>query len=790
LKVNTEWLKDWVEFDCDPESLANDLTILGLEVASITKPILSLDKVLVAKIIDIKPHSNADQLSLCIVDDGNNLSEVICGAKNVRKGLKVAFAPVNTILPNQVKIKKAKIRGLASLGMICSAEELCLEDKSSGILELPDDAPIGQLFSVYLKSDDYVIDIDLTPNRADCFSIYGVSREIAAHLGKTLLKPKLKKANIDHKEQLKLEIKEPKACPKYIGRVLTNINNKLDSPIWLKERLRRNGLRTINPIVDITNYVMLEIGQPLHSFDFTKIDSSVVVRFAKKNEKIKLLDSKVIELNPDTLMITDKSGPIAIAGIMGGDRTGVTNSTDSIFLESAFFSPKIIAGKARSYNLHTDASMRFERGVDFEIQEIAIEMASKLLVDITGAKCGSLINISEESQYPKREDIILREDRLETILGIKIDATNIGKYLDSLGFSYKLISGGLKVTPPSYRFDLSIEEDLIEEIARLYGYDNIPVISSEISEKLGYAKEGFFSKDSISDILVSMGYNELITYSFIDKEIDSLINNTKNQISIINPISSDFSVLRSSLWPGLINAAKENLSRQHERIKFFEIGTEFSRKDSKILENQSLSGIMTGLRSPEQWDSDNYFFDFFDAKGDVEALFSLNNNLPLLSFEKNDHQSLWPGQSSRVYIGENPVGWLGVLHPFIQKKLSFRSPVVLFSLDLDVILSSKLTKYKDFSKQPFVRRDISLIVKEAISSEEVINIIRRKSSRVIEKIVIFDLYRDKNIGIGVKSMSLGLILQDFSRTLTDDEADILVQSVLDDLIEKLDVKIR
>ncbi len=790
MKVNIEWLKDWVDFSYDPKSLADNLTILGLEVDAVSSASPVFDKVLVANVDQVKAHPNADQLSLCVISDGKNFYDVICGAKNIRSGLKVAFAPISTNLPNGLKIKKAKIRGLESSGMICSAEELCLEDKSSGILELPEDAPIGELLSSYLKSDDSIIDIDLTPNRGDCFSIYGIAREIAANLGKKIVKPKLIKSELGNEEVLPVEIQDQSSCPKYIGRIVKNINNDLDSPIWLKERLRRNGLRSINPIVDVTNYVMLEIGQPLHSFDLKKINSRIIVRNADDNERIDLLDGTEVNLDSRTLIIADQSGPIAIAGVMGGANSAVSSTTDSIFLESAFFSPTSIIGKARSYNLQTDASMRFERGVDFAIQEVAIEMASKLLIDISGASCGPIINKSENKNYPIREDILLRPKRVESLLGIKIDQEKICKYLNLLSIDTKLTSEGIIATPPSYRFDLLIEEDLIEEVARLFGYGNIPVVANNTPEKLGFSDESLLTKDYVSDVLVSKGYNELITYSFIDKDIDNLISESEEQIFLINPISSDCSVLRRSLWPGLINAAKQNLSRQHERIKFFEIGTEFVKKGSNIEEKQSLAGIMTGLRSPEQWSSDNILFDFFDAKGDIELLFNISKNFNTLRFEKEDYPSLWPGQSSRVYLDKKTIGRLGLLHPFIQDKLSFRSPVILFTLDLDSVLRTKIPQYESFSKFPYVRRDVSIIVNNNISTNDVIEIVRKNSAKFIEKIVIFDIYRDKNIGYNEKSMSLGLILRDSSRTLTDAETDAFIQSVLDMLIDKLDVRIR
>ena len=790
MKANIEWLKDWVDFSYDSKSLADSLTILGLEVDSVSNASPFFDKVVVANVDQVKAHPNADQLSLCIINDGKKCYEVVCGARNIRPNIKVAFAPINTNLPNGLKIKKAKIRDLNSSGMVCSAEELCIEDKSSGILELPEDAPIGELLSSYLKSDDYIIDIDLTPNRGDCFSIYGIAREIAANLGKKIIKPKLVKSKLGNDEILPIEIHDQSSCPKYIGRIIKNINNNLDSPIWLKERLRRNGLRSINPIVDVTNYVMLEIGQPLHSFDLKNIDSRIIVRNADAKERIELLDGAEVNLDSRTLIIADKAGPIAIAGVMGGANSAVSSTTDSIFLESAFFSPNSIIGRARSYNLQTDASIRFERGVDFELQEIAIEMASKLLIEISGASCGPIIKKSENKNYPIRKDILLRPKRVELLLGIKIDKAKICKYLNLLCIATKLTSKGIIATPPSYRFDLSIEEDLIEEVARLFGYGNIPVVTNNTPEKLGTSEESLLTKDYISDVLVSKGYNELITYSFIDKDIDSLISDGEEQIFIINPISSDCAVLRRSLWPGLINAAKQNLSRQHERIKFFEIGTEFIKKGSNIQEKQSLAGIMTGLRIPEQWSSEDVFFDFFDAKGDIELLFDINKKSNTLRFEKEDYLSLWPGQSSKVYLDDKSIGRLGLLHPFIQDKLSFRSPVVLFSLDLDSILRAKIPQYENFSKFPSVRRDISIIVNNDISAKEVIDIVRENSANFIEKIFIFDIYRDKNIGFGEKSMSLGLILRDSSRTLRDSEADVFIQSILDSLIDKLDVRIR
>jgi phenylalanyl-tRNA synthetase beta chain len=776
-----DWLRDWVHITLDPAELADRLTIAGLEVDSVEAAVPAFNGIVVGQIASVERHPNADRLVVCQVNDGSTEHTVVCGAPNAKNGLKAPFAPVGASLPGGVKIARAKLRGISSNGMLCSGKELGLSEDSSGLLALPENAPTGQSIKDYLRLDDAIFDIDLTPNRGDCFSVLGIAREIAATEELELAPVPNTAISAQSSETFDVKLEANDSCPRFCGRVIKNIAASATSPIWMTERLRRAGVRAIHPVVDVTNYVMLELGQPLHSYDIDKLDAGIVVRFAKESEKLTLLDGRELTLQPDVMVIADGSGPIGLAGIMGGESTAVDTATRNIFFEAAFFSPTAMAGRARRFGLHTDASMRFERGVDPEHQERAIERATSLLLEIAGGECGPLTETKLSKHLPKISTITLRHDRLQSVLGLNLASDQIEQILHALEMRTDQQKGVWQVTPPNFRFDLNIEEDLIEEIARMIGYDNIPITPELSSGHLGTATEKNTREDRLVDLLAARGYSEIISYSFVDEELENSINPGAEIVRLTNPISEDLSVLRRSLWPGLLKTASQNMSHQQNRMRLFEIGKQFLSSAGKIKEIPVLAGLVTGARWPEHWDSQTTSSDFFDVKADVEAIFKLTGMLEELRFVAAEHPALKPGQTARIELDGENIGWLGALHPAIEQQLEIRTNVVLFALRLNETLQSATPNFQAYSKFPSVRRDIALLVDENISVDRILDSVREKAGEILRDVIIFDVYRGSGIDSRLKSIALGLILQDTSRTLTDADADTLVISVTENL---------
>ncbi len=777
MRINLEWLREWINFDLEPQELANQLTIGGLEVGSIEKISCPSKGVLIAKIIDYHPHPNADRLNICQVDTGNSVHSVVCGAQNVQKEMVTAYAPLGATLPDGGAIKSVKLRGEASDGMLCSSAELGLLDDHSGLIELERNAPLGVSIEDYLKLDDVVLDLELTPNRGDCFSALGIAREVAALNGKTLKVPCIEAAPVQSTDKFNVAIEAKKACPRFIGRVIHGISTNAITPSWICERLRRSGVRAINPVVDITNYVMLELGQPLHSYDLEKLSGSISVRYAMDSEELILLDNSKIELDPSVLVIADNSGPIGLAGIMGGESTAVEPTTTDVFLEAAFFSPTFIMGRARKFGLHTEASLRFERGVDPEQQLRAIERVTQLLVEISGGSAGPVTIAQDKNYLPSSISISLRHERLEAILGLSLESDVIESSLELLQMKVQKKDKGWLVVPPTFRFDLAIEEDLIEEIGRIIGYDTLPVTPEIGVLQLGIAAEESISEDCVVDRLVDRGYSEIISYSFIEKSLEEKINPNGQCVLLENPLSQEFGVMRGSLWPGLLTTAKRNLSRQRSRIRIFEVGTQFSQKSKEVKETRVIAGLASGQLWPEHWKNDNRDIDFFDMKADLEALFELTNNRNTIDFSSAEHPALTIGKSARILNKEREIGWIGELHPELQQNMNIKSSTMLFSLEIESLLFRKIPSFKSFSKYPSVRRDLALVLDEEISSDQITNSIRDISGNQLREIRIFDVYRGKGIESNRKSLALGLILQDTSRTLTDRDVDEIIRSV-------------
>jgi phenylalanyl-tRNA synthetase beta chain len=638
--------------------------------------------------------------------------------------------------------------------------------------------------------DDAILDIDLTPNRGDCFSVLGIAREIAAIQGLELQTPKDAPIAAQNSATFDVKLEAEAGCPRFIGRVIRGISTSATTPVWLSERLLRAGLRPIHAVVDVTNYVMLELGQPLHSYDEQKLDTGIIVRLARKAEKLTLLDGREFTLDPDVMVIADRSGAIGLAGIMGGNSTAVDAQTQDIFLEAAYFSPSAMAGRARRLGLQTDASMRFERGVDPEHQARAIERATALLLEIVGGEPGPLVETKLSEHLAANEPILLRHERLQAILGLDVGAENVERILKALTMDVTPEKDGWRVTPPGFRFDLRIEEDLIEEVARMIGYDNIPVTPELSRGHLGTANENRVPKERLADLLAARGYSEIISYSFVDEELEDAINPGTTKARLANPISKDLSVMRRSLWPGLLKTASQNLSRQQNRMRLFETGGQFSVVADRIEETPVVAGLVAGSRWPEHWDFEASAADFFDVKADLEAIFQLTGRLDELQFLAAEHPALRPGQTARVTLAEENIGWLGALHPALEHRLELRTNVILFSLRLEETLQSALPNFHAYSKFPSVRRDIAVLVEEKISVDQIVDSVRENAGDKLQNVVIFDVYRGEGIDSRLKSVALGLILQDTSRTLTDVDADRTVSSVTKHLGRALGATIR
>lgn len=791
MQVNIEWLRDWVEIDVDADRLAEQLTMAGLEVDAVTAAGESFDGVVVAHVTELRPHPNAERLSLASVDNGSGTVEVVCGAPNVEVGIRVPFAQVGAVLPGGQRIKKAKLRGIESQGMLCSARELGLADDAEGLLILDEDAPIGEPLQAHLKLDDAIVDIDLTPNRGDCFSVIGVAREIAAAGGQPLELPERAPVDAVSKESFPVKLGAPAACARFAGRVVKNITTGRRTPDWMRERLRRAGIRAIHPVVDITNYVMLEYGQPLHAYNLDKLTKQIDVRMAAAGEALVLLDGARIELDNDVLVIADAAGAIGLAGIMGGESTAVDENTHNVFLESAFFAAEAILGRARRYGLHTDASVRFERGVDFAQQERAIERATQLLMQICGGEPGPTQLVETKTHVPEVAEVELSLERANALLGVELAPEEIESLLGRLSMQLERDGSKWRVRPPSYRFDIAIEEDLIEEIGRMVGYDNLPVQAGSSAAHLGAASEKELGDETLADVLVARGFAEVVTYSFVDEQVQRHLHPDTDPIRLLNPMSSDMGVMRRSLWAGLLDVARRNLNRQRSRLRIFEIGPQFLQAEgASPWQISMLAGLVSGALWPGHWGEEGREVDFFDLKGDLEALLDKTGRRDEFRILAGAHPGLQPGQSAKISLAGETAGWMGKLHPRIQQELGIKQDVFLFTLNLNRVLQARVPRYRAYSKFPFVRRDVAVLVDEDIPVTELIDRAESAAGELLQSIEIFDLYTGEGVESKQKSVGLGLILQSASRTLTDEDADRTVDSVTQCLERELGATIR
>lgn len=777
MKFSEQWLRTMVDPSLSSEELSHLLTMAGLEVEELDPVAPEFNSVVIAEILTAEKHPDADRLQVLSVKVGEGEPlQIVCGAPNARIGLKAPCALVGAKLPG-FEIKRAKVRGVESFGMMCSAKELGIAEESSGLLELPADAPVGRDIRDWLSLNDNLYTLKLTPNRCDCLSIQGIAREVAALTGAAMTAPAGALVAPAHEEKKGVRVADTHACPRYTGRIVRGVNAAAVTPDWMKQRLERSGLRSISAIVDITNYVLLELGQPMHAFDLNKLQGDIQVRMGKPGEKLELLNQQTVELQSDDLVIADDSGAIALAGVMGGTPTSVTTDTADIFLESAFFSPAVIVGKARRLNFSTDSSYRFERGVDFAATVQALERATQLIVEICGGGAGPVTEVL--SELPHRPAVELRQERVRRVLGITLVEAEMASLLQRLGMPFTQQNGEFLVTPPSWRFDIEIEEDLIEEIARLYGYENIlPVPSLAKMTMLG-DDEASCHPLRLRERLVAADYQEVVTYSFVDESWERNLAGNEQAIPLRNPIASNMSVMRSTLWGGLLDAVIYNLNRKQERVRLFEIGACFGSQSGSYGQRTKIAGICYGTAVPEQWGETARKVDFYDVKADVEAL-----TRGCARFVADHHPALHPGQSARIEVNGMAVGWIGGLHPKWQQHHQLPSGAVLFELDLEPLLDIGLPRFTEVAKFPPVRRDLAVVVDEFVPAQALIDAMNEESVSAVNEVALFDQYRGKGVPEGKKSLAFLVVMQDTQKTLTDEDADAAVARLLSAMAQK------
>ncbi len=771
MQFSESWLRTFVNPSLSSEALAHLLTMAGLEVEEHEHVAPAFDKVVVGEVLTKNKHPDADRLNLLTVNVGQaEPLSIVCGAGNVTVGMKAPCALIGAKLPGEpgkpFEIKQAKVRGVASFGMMCSAKELGLAEESSGLLELPADAPVGQDIRTYLDLDDQLLTLKLTPNRSDCLSLYGIAREVAALTGaplKALPQPAFKETG---KKTFAVKVAAAAACPRYTGRVISGVNAKAATPAWMVRRLERCGLRSISALVDVTNYVLLEMGQPLHAFDLAKLSGGIEVRFARAGEKLKLLNEQNVDLQDDMLVIADGKGPVALAGIMGGFDSAVGDATTDIFLESAFFAPHVIAGKSRRLNFSSDSSYRFERGVDFAATQAALDRATQLILEICGGESGP---VSEAlGTLPARTPVKLRVSRVERVLGVALKSADIAPMLARLGMKAQETGNEFSVTPPSYRFDIAIEEDLIEEVARVHGYENIAAHAPQAAMRMLPHVEAQRPVSALREALVLRDYQETVNYSFVEAEWEKDLCGNTAPVALQNPIAAQMAVMRSGLLGGLLASLRTNLARKQPRVRLFEIGGCFSAKPGNgYQQNERVGGLAYGAALPEQWGAAARNVDFYDAKGDVEALLGLRH----AQFEAAQHPASHPGRSARILLDGRPVGWIGELHPQWQQRYELPQAPVWFELELAALTHAAVPHARDVSRLPPVRRDLAVVVSEAVSVQALLDSMAAEKAPYVTELAIFDVYRGKGVEDGKKSLAFRVLLQDTHKTLTDAEVD-------------------
>ncbi len=793
MKISENWLREWVNPDISRDELVAQITMAGLEVDEVLPVASEFTGVVIGEIISAEPHPNADKLQVCQVSDGTETFQVVCGAQNARPGIKIPFAKIGAVLGADFKIKKAKLRQVESFGMLCSASELGVSEDNDGIMELPAIAKAGEDFRAFLGLDDQIIDVDLTPNRSDCLSLAGLAREVGVLNKVDLTAVNVEPVNATIDDTFPVKVDATDACPRYLGRVIRGVNVSAETPLWMVEKLRRSGIRSIDPIVDITNFVMLEQGQPMHAFDLANLSKSIVVRMANSAEKIVLLDGQEIALREDTLVIADENSPLAIAGVMGGEGSGVNAETQDIFLESAFFTPLALAGKARSYGLHTDSSHRFERGVDATLQQKAIERATALVLEIAGGQAGPITSEVNEAALPEAAVVTLRRKKLDQYLAVSIDKDLVTDILTRLGLEMiEVTDEAWMAKSPSHRFDIAIEADLIEEVARIYGYDNLPSSMPQAAVNFTPLSETKTPIQTLRSVLVAQGYHEAVTYSFIDPNLSKQFLPEIVPVPLENPISADMGVMRPSLLPGLVKAYLHNQNRQQSRIRLFETGRRFIGSVDALEEldqQEQIAGLIAGSRDSEAWYHNGEKVDFYDLKAHVESLFAANDG-GTPAYERSECEFLHPGRSADIFIDGQFVGLMGELHPQLSKDLGANQPLYVFDIALSAVLNATLPEYKAVSRFPEVRRDLALLVDRSVPVSELEKVISTTAGETFKNVLVFDVYQGQGIDETKKSVALGLTWQHPSHTLSDEEINNSVEQTVLALSEQLGAVVR
>ena len=788
---NKQWIDEWVENNLDAQQLSDMITMAGLEVDSISDVADNFDKVVVGKVLECVPHPDSDHMHVTKVDVGNNeIFQIVCGAPNCRAGLKVCVSLIGAHV-NGITIKKAKLRGVESNGMLCSYKELGMAEESDGIIELPADAPLGMDIREYFKLNDKIIDVDLTSNRPDCLGICGIAREVSVLLGKSFVYPQVEAVKPSIDDIFEVEVLDKEGCPRYLDRVVRGVNQKAKTPLWMVEKLRRCGIRSVSPIVDVTNYVMLEYSQPLHSFDLNKLNDKIIVRKAQEGEKFTVLSGEELTLKDNTLVIADTKGPVALAGIFGGLNSGIDENTTDVLLESAFFSPDVIKGRARSYGLDTDASHRYERGVDHDNQRRAMERATALLIEIAGGVAGPINEAVATDKLPIHKDITLRLSKLTKVLGKEIDAEVVFNILKNLELNPQKIEGGFIARSPSFRFDIAIEEDLIEEVARIYGYDNIPNVTPVSELYMVHEKEEVVLDSDIKRALVGVGYNEAITYSFTDPKVLKEFSDIK-PLMLNTPISPELSAMRTTLLAGLSIVGKYNANRQQRSVRLFEQGLRYIiDKDAEngVSQVAMVAGISIGDIAQESWTAKTRTVDFFDIKADVETLIGITVDKDAFEVKRTTEKFLHPGQGADLYKNGVKVGYFGMLHPLTQKALGFKQKVGVFEILRSAIETRIVPSYSPISKFPSVRRDFAFVLDKSIPVSSLIDLIKKVDTKLIKEVNIFDVFEDESLG-DKHSIALAVVAQDVEGTLDDSKIDAIATQIVQLANEKLGATLR
>lgn len=791
MKFSEQWLREWIDPPISTAQLVEQLTMAGLEVDAVEPVAPAFAGVVAGEVLSIEPHPDADKLRVCRVAVGTaEPLQIVCGAANVRVGMRVPAALIGATLPGGLAIKKAKLRGVESSGMLCSAKEIGIADEAEGLLELPASATPGDDVRTVLALDDNSIDVDLTPNRGDCLGLAGIAREIGVLNRSAVNVPEMAAVTPALPDVFPIDIQAPEACPRYLGRVIRGLSNTAQTPLWMKERLRRSGLRSLGPLVDVTNYVLLELGQPMHAFDLARLHGSVRVRWAVAGETITLLDGKVIAPDAQTLVIADDNAALALAGVMGGLNSAVDASTESVFLECAFFAPAAIAGRARRYGLQTDSAYRFERGVDPDSQRRAMERATSLLLAIAGGQAGPVVERVTEQALPQRLPITLRRARISRLLGMELPDAEITEVLSRLGMTVENHVEGWRVTPPGFRFDIALEADLIEELARVHGYNQLPSGHARAQLSITAQPESAPNLDKVRQLLVDRGYQEIVTYSFVDPELQRSLDPERAPIGLTNPLSLELSVMRTQLWPGLIKTEIHNQNRQQAGGRYFEIGLNYIKQDNEIIQNKYIGCLMSGSLYPEQWGLTNRAVDFFDMKADAEELLKMVADAGSYQFQPMAHPALHPGQSAGIVSAGQLLGYVGVLHPDLERQLGLSGRTLLLELNLSLLQGRVLPRFSELSKFPGIRRDLAVVVSDAVPADAVTACIRAAAGGLLQSLLVFDVYQGPGVESGRRSIALGLILQDSSRTLKDDDVDAVINRVTARLNQELNATLR